>query len=83
MIKISEFYGISIYMDFHKNIEIPFICAEYKENSALFSLETEEVIDGYFKPRGIEFVKEWIQKNREVLMGCWNKKKAYNINPLW
>lgn len=69
MRKISEFYGISVYMYFLDHAP-PHFHAIYVGNEALISLETGEILRGRLPPRAAALVSEWVRLRRTELSSC-------------
>ena len=85
MPRISEFFGIYIYMYFGDHTP-PHFHAYYGEYDALISIEDLRIIRGKLPPRAYGLVVEWAMEHKEELMQNWNKAIASeplsNIKPL-
>ena len=85
MPKISEFFGILIYMYYNDHAP-PHFHAKYGEFEALVRIAPIGLLEGDLPPRAISLVMEWAQKHRNELMEEWNNaasnKKLHKIPPL-
>ena len=85
MPKISEFFGIAIYM-YYREHQPPHFHAIYGGEEALVSIENLSVIAGRMSPRAIGLVMEWASIHREELLNCWvtaqAKEPLGRIDPL-
>ena len=79
MPKISEFFGILIYMYFEDH-NPPHFHAIYGEHEALISIEELQVIKGYLPPRAFGLAVEWAMIHKQELKENW--KNASNLIPL-
>lgn len=70
---ISMFFGIVIYMFFHDNrkLSTPHLHAAYGEDSAVFSIEEGELLEGAFPGNKKKLVLAWIEIHREDLLADW------------
>ena len=85
MPKISEFFGISIYM-YYREHQPPHFHAIYGDSEALFSIETLSAIAGKLSPRAMGLVIEWATIHQQELGEAWEQAKAHepmiSIEPL-
>lgn len=79
MPKISEFFGISIYMYFREHGP-PHFHARYAGQEALIGIEDLSVLRGELNPRARGLVAEWASRHREELLHNW--QRARNHEPL-
>ena len=75
MPRISEFFGIFIYMYFRdtRQHHAPHIHVRYGEYKASFSIETGERLAGRLGNRQTKRVQEWIAARREALEENWQR----------
>ena len=74
MPRISEFFGIFIYMYWFDNLQhkTPHIHARLSGKEGVFSLDGT-LIQGDLGPRANRLVKEWCQENEFELKSTWAK----------
>lgn len=75
MPRISEFYGIFIYMyfrDVHQH-HAPHIHVRYGEYKASFSIETGELLAGRMGAKQSKRVQAWIAARRVALEENWSR----------
>ena len=70
MPRISEFYGIAIYMYFSDH-NPPHFHALYAEHEALFRIDDGEVLRGELPRTAERLVREWIDLHRAELVENW------------
>lgn len=75
MPKISEFFGISIYMYFEDHPP-PHFHAQYGEFEALIRIDDFRVLRGSLPPRALGLVVEWAGLRKEELLGAWRQAEA-------
>jgi hypothetical protein len=75
MPRISQFYGISIYM-YYRDHAPPHFHAIYAEHEAKFYVETAEVLDGQLPRKARGLVKEWAEMHRVDLQHNWDLARA-------
>ena len=71
MPRISQFYGIAVYMYFRDHAP-PHFHAIYAEHDAQIEIATGEIIDGKLPRRARSLVKQWTELHREALLNDWN-----------
>lgn len=71
MPKLSEFFGISIYM-YYREHQPPHFHAIYGDDEALVSIETLSLIAGKLSPRVTGLVVEWASMHRGELLEAWS-----------
>ena len=85
MPKISEFFGIVIYMYYREHFP-PHIHAIYGGDEALISIETLSIVAGNLSPRVLGLVIEWASINQEKLSQNWIRSQRHEpletIKPL-
>ncbi len=79
MPRISEFYGILIYMYFQDHAPAHFH-AMYAEHEALVNIESGEILDGRLPKRAMRLVQEWRELHQAELLEDW--RKAQEGEPL-
>ncbi len=70
MPRISQFYGIAIYM-YYRDHEPPHFHAIYGEFEALFDIASGRIIEGKLPRRAGRLVDEWMRIHRDELMANW------------
>lgn len=70
MPKVSEFFGIAIYM-YYREHQPPHFHAIYGDEEALVAIETLSVYAGRLSPRAIGLVMEWASVHRDELLEDW------------
>jgi hypothetical protein len=85
MPRISEFFGIAIYM-YYREHQPPHFHAIYGGEEALISIESFSVISGKLSPRAMGLVAEWASVHRDELMNDWAQARSHqpldSIEPL-
>ena len=90
MNKISQFYGMTIYMD-PNNMDTkkpamlfnhPNIIVKYQDYIGYYSIPMIELIWGDFPPSGDEDIKEWIKINQDKLEYMYANHYLEDIKPL-
>jgi hypothetical protein len=81
MPKLSEFYGIKIFMywDDYDRHSVPHFHAVYNEHQASFKLNGDKII-GHFPSTASKLVKKWALANHKILKYAW--KEALKNRPL-
>ena len=75
MPRISEFYGIIIWM-YHNDHEPPHFHAEYGEHMMRFTIDSLEPMGGSLPQRAMRLVREWAELHRGELMENWRKARS-------
>ena len=75
MPKISEFFGISIYMYFEDHAP-PHFHAHYAEFEALIRIDDFSVLRGSLPPRALGLVVEWAGLRKRELAEAWRQAQA-------
>jgi hypothetical protein len=73
--RISEFYGIAIYM-YYRDHAPPHFHAFYGEYEATIAIETGEVLEGQLPRRARKLVAEWAPAHRDELQNSWDLARA-------
>jgi len=85
MPKISEFFGISIYMYYREHLP-PHFHAIYGDDEALIMIDNLSVLSGRLPPRVMGMVMEWASLHQEELRHVWEQAKSHKpldkIEPL-
>ncbi len=80
---LARFYGIVIRMYFlGSEHNPPHVHAIYGDDTAAFSIDSGEMIDGDLPHRAADMVREWISINRESLMEMWETQEFKKLPPL-
>jgi hypothetical protein len=77
--RISEFYGIVIYM-YRPDHPPPHFHAQYGEHIAQIELDTLRVISGSLPPRALRLVRAWARLHPDELAENWALAQA--LEPL-
>lgn len=79
---ISEFFGIYITMFWNDHPPAHFH-ADYAEHSAVYSIDTLELMKGSLPGRAHAMVVEWASLHREELLENWRKaRNGQELNPI-
>jgi hypothetical protein len=85
MPRISEFFGIFIYMYFEDH-SLPHFYAIYGNHEALISINELKIIKGRLPPRAYGLVVEWAMQHQNELQENWHSallhKPLNKIKPL-
>jgi len=83
--KVSEFFGISIYMYFREHPPSHFH-ARYGSQEVVVGIEELSVLEGRLSPRALGLVMEWASLHQEELRQAWTRARAHEapgrIDPL-
>ncbi|HEX5083760.1 MAG TPA: DUF4160 domain-containing protein [Blastocatellia bacterium] len=71
MPRISEFFGVVIYM-YYNDHQPPHFHAEYAEAEAVYGIETLETLRGELPRRAHAMVVEWATRHRPDLREDWD-----------
>lgn len=74
MPRISQFYGVIIYMYFNDHLPAHFH-AEYGDFESVYAIETLEVLRGNLPRRAHSMVIEWALARRAELRDNWQKAR--------
>ena len=72
MPKISEFFGIAIYV-YWADHGPPHFHARYAGDKASIKIDDLSVLDGKLPPRALGLVTEWAALHQEELREVWNR----------
>ena len=75
MPKISEFFGISIYI-YYREHQPPHFHAIYGDDEALISIDSLALLEGKLSPRVMGLVVEWASIYRDELRLDWEQAVA-------
>jgi len=83
--KLSEFFGISIYV-YWGDHGPPHFHARYSGQKASIAIEDLSVIEGRLAPRALGLVMEWAAIHQDELRDAWRKASSHQtpdpIEPL-
>ena len=74
MPRISQFFGIVIYMYFNDHTP-PHFHAEYGEYEVVYIIDTLDTMRGHLPQRAHSLVVEWALAHRAELRANWNKAR--------
>jgi len=76
--ELSRFYGIIIRMYWEAGARHhgPHFHAYYQENTAIFSIDPIELIEGRMPKRQIRLVEAWAELHQNELRGDWQRLQA-------
>lgn len=69
---IASFDGIMIYMYWQEH-GVPHLHAVHGDRTAVYSIESGEIIVGALRRRAKRLVKRWIAERREELLDNWRR----------
>jgi len=75
MPKISEFFGISIYI-YYREHNPPHFHAIYAGQEVQIAIDTLAVLSGQIPPRGMGLVIEWAETHKQELKADWEKARS-------
>ncbi len=70
MPRISEFYGIAIYL-YYQDHDPPHFHAIYGEHEATISIESARLLEGKLPKRALALVRTWARLHRAELEEDW------------
>lgn len=76
MPRISEFYGIAIYM-YYSDHAPPHFHAIYGQFEAEIMIRSATVLKGQLPPRAQSLVREWADRYRRELEENWERARAH------
>ena len=85
---LSVFYGIIVRMYFFDNEQhhVPHIHVEYQGQTAVFDIDTAELIAGDLSRKQLRLVQAWMELRRDELLADWqlavNGEEPVKIAPL-
>ena len=74
MPRVSEFFGIVIYMYYNDHMP-PHFHAEYAEHEAIYEIDTLDVTRGGLTRRAHALVVEWASLHRTELRDDWERAR--------
>jgi hypothetical protein len=75
MPRLSEFYGIVIYM-YVRDHGVAHFHAQYGGEEAVIEIATGSVLRGGLGPRQARLVREWTDLHRVELLGAWGRASS-------
>ena len=75
MPRVSEFFGIAIYMYYNDHMP-PHFHAEYGEHEAIYEIDTLDVTRGALPRRAHALVLEWATLHRNELRDDWERART-------
>ena len=85
MPKISEFFGISIYLYYREHLP-PHFHAISGDDETLIMIENLSILSGKLSPRALGLVIEWASLHQEELSYVWSQAMSHEalnkIEPL-
>lgn len=82
MPRISEFYGIVIYM-YYADHSPPHFHAIYGSDEAVVEIQSTKVLAGGMPKRALSLVRAWARLHRDELVANWNSaRKAESLTPI-
>lgn len=85
MPKISEFFGISIYL-YYRDHGPPHFHALYAGDEVLIRIDDLSILEGKLSPRALGLVIEWATLHQDELGEVWRQARAHQplsrIEPL-
>jgi hypothetical protein len=83
--KISEFFGIAIYI-YYRDHAPPHFHARYGGREVLIAMHDLSVLDGGLPPRALGLVMEWAALHQDELQRVWEQARSQEpldaISPL-
>lgn len=76
MPRISEFYGIAIYM-YYEDHEPPHFHAIYGSREALIGIGSGEVLRGTLPGRALQLVLDWSRMHAAELRSNWDRARGH------
>jgi hypothetical protein len=76
MPRISEFYGLAIYM-YYSDHAPPHFHAIYGGFEAAVAIETGKVVHGYLPRRALSLIEEWAGCYRSELRADWQRARGH------
>ncbi|MCP4886360.1 DUF4160 domain-containing protein [Rubripirellula sp.] len=75
MPRISEFYGIAVYI-YYRDHNPPHFHAIYGDSEAIIEIRTGAILEGRLPRRATKLVAEWCELHREALLADWALAEA-------
>jgi hypothetical protein len=70
--KISEFYGIAVYM-YYLEHGVPHFHAQYQGDEVIIGIQDLSRLEGGLKPRAMGLVMEWAALHQAELLAVWRQ----------
>jgi hypothetical protein len=74
--KISEFFGISVYM-YYLEHGVAHFHAQYQGEEVIIGIEHLSRLEGGLKPRAMGLVMEWAALHQAELLEVWEQARAH------
>jgi hypothetical protein len=82
MPRISQFYGIAIYM-YYRDHAPPHFHAIYGDDEAIIDITSGAVLGGKLPRRAVALVLDWAAAHRQDLLADWQlARSATPLNPI-
>ena len=82
MPRVSEFYGIAIYL-YYADHNPPHFHAVYGGQQAEIDMRTGDVMVGALSNRALRLVREWAEAYRDELLEDWERaRQGQPLNPI-
>lgn len=82
MPRISQFYGIAVYM-YYRDHAPPHFHAIYGEFEAEIEISNARIMDGKLPRRARKLVREWVEAHREELQRNWDlARRSQPLEPV-
>lgn len=82
MPRVSEFYGIAIYL-YYADHNPPHFHAIYGGQQAEVAIRTGEVLVGALPKRALRLVREWSEAYRSELLANWERaRQGQQLHPI-
>ena len=75
MPRISQFYGIAVYL-YYRDHAPPHFHAIYAEDEAAVLIATGDILDGHLPRKARGLIAEWAAAHREQLLRNWELRAA-------
>jgi hypothetical protein len=79
--KVSEFFGIAIYI-YYREHPPPHFHARYGGQEAIVSIEDLSLLEGKLSPRAMGLVIEWASQRQTELLEAWTRAQEHEA-PGW
>jgi len=79
MPKISEFYGIQVYLNLRGEHPPPHFHATYGEYTALIRIDQLGLYAGSLPPKALAMVIEWACLHQQELLRGWDSARSGNL----
>jgi len=80
MVKVSEFYGVSVIFWFNDHAP-PHFHAKYAGYEIEIAISPIAVSSGYVPPRVVSMLLEWTALHQQELLVCWGKHAGWSVHP--